>query len=197
MKKISLLLLTSICVVFCLFSMSCSRKGFASAPPDYGNDTQFVPFTKSLKIRLERDGVDIRKIQFYVDQTLILKHSDGSEKGRVEAGVILLDHSDPLAITVPEYTPGVCEKVNGDNLMISFDAPGKCLEFGTLYANNAFMLIGSNWRNGIVEVTYDGQPYTAACSSCNNVGEIRLLVRKNQTYTKDDKNRVVLGRRVN
>src|SRR4051812_31837564 len=109
MKKISLLLLTSVCVVFCLFSMSCSRKGFATAPPDYGSDTQYVPFTKALKQRLEHDGIDIKKIQFYVDQTLLLKHSNGGEKGRVEGGVIMLDHPDHVAITIPEYTPGVCE----------------------------------------------------------------------------------------
>ncbi len=197
MRKLSLLLLMSVSVAFCLFCTSCGTSRFASAPPDYGNDTQYVPFTKALKQRLEHDGVDIKKIQFYVDQKIVLKHSNGGEKGRVQDGVILLDHADPVEITIPEYTPGVCEKVNGDDLMISFDAPGKCVEFGSLYANNVFMLVGTNWHNGLVDVNYDGKSYLAECGSCSNIGEVRLLVRKNQAYSKDEQNKVVLGRRVN
>ena len=198
MKKMFLLLASSICLVSFLFCASCSRKGFATAPPDYGNDTQFVPFTKVLKQRLEHDGVDIKRIQFYVDQKLILKHSTGMEKGMVKSGIILLDYSAPgTTITIPEFTPGICEKVSGDELFISFDAPGKTIDFGALYANTSFMLVGTNWHNGTVDITYDNQPYYVECGSCGNVGEARLFVRKNQAYKKDDQSRVVIGRKVN
>lgn len=194
----SLLLLLSVCVAFSLLSSSCSRRGFAMAPvTEASSDTEYVPFTKALKERLAHDNIDIRKVQFYISQKLVMKHIEGGEKGRVEDGVILLDHSAPAAVTIPEFTPGVCEKVSGDNVYVSFDAPGKTLEFGSGYSNSVYMLTGTNWRNGVADISYEGQNYTAECGSCSNVADVRILVRKNQVFAKDDNSRVVLGRRVN
>jgi hypothetical protein len=198
MKKMILVLVASISVASCLFITSCSRKGFATAPPMAASDTSFVPFTKLLKDRLEHDGVDIKKIQFYTNQKLVLKHATGVEKGQVKSGIIMIDNSQSVnQITIPAWTPGVCEKVDGDMLKISFDAPGKAIEFGALYANTTFILVGTNYHNGVVDITYDNQPYTAQCATCGNAGDVKLFVRKNQAYKSDDVNRVVMGRKVN
>jgi len=198
MRKTILLAMASISLVSSLVLTGCSRKGFATSPPTAANDTSFVPFTKNLKQRLEHDGVDIKKIQFYVNEKLVLKHSMGNEKGQVKGGIIVLDYgSSNDQIIVPAWTPGVCEKVDGDAMMVSFDAPGKAIEFGALYANTSFILIGTNWHNGTVDVKYDNQPYTVSCGDCPNVGEVKLFVRKNQAYKMDEKNRVVMGRKVN
>src|SRR6185436_19505509 len=112
------------------------------------------------KDRLVHDNVDITKIQFYIDQKLTLRRVMGSEKGVVKQGVILFDNGQYVnELVIPAYTPGVCERVTGDNVKVSFDAPGKVFEFEAMYNSNNFILVGSNWHNGLVDVNYDGQVY--------------------------------------
>lgn len=197
MKRTILLSMVSLGFVFTMFCSSCHRKAFATGPDAPVGDTTYIVFTKSLKDRLEHDNVDIKKIQFYIDQKLTLRRVMGSEKGKVQSGVILFDNGQYVnEMEIPAYTPGVCENVNGDNIKISFDAPGKNIEFGALYNNNNFIVIGSNWHNGLVDISYDGQTYQVQCN-CTNVAEARLMVRKNQTITKDNNARVIAGRKVN
>jgi hypothetical protein len=198
MKKTILVLMTSVSLVLCLFcSTGCNRKAFATGPDTYV-DTSYITFTKSLKQRLDRDGIDLKRVQFYVDQKLVLRRAMGSEKGVVKSGVIVFDNGQYMnELVIPAYTPGVCESVNGDDMKISFDVPGKSIEFGALYANNNFILIGTNWHNGTVDLTYDNQLYQVSCGTCNNVADAKLVVRKNQTFKKDENAKILAGRRVN
>jgi hypothetical protein len=196
MKKTILVLMTTISLVFCLFTTSCNRKAFATGPDTYV-DSSYITFSKSLKQRLDRDGIDVKKVQFYIDQKLVLRRAMGSEKGTVKSGVIVFDNGQYMnELVIPAYTPGVCEWVNGEDMKVSFDVPGKTIEFGALYANNNFILVGNNWHNGTVDITYDNQLYQVSCGSCNNVADAKLVVRKNQTFKKDDNAKVVAGRKV-
>jgi len=195
MKKTILLSLAAVGLFICLFSSSCNRRAFATGPEMDKGDTTWIAFTKSLKQRLEHDNVDLTKVQFYVDQKLTLRRTMGSEKGKVQSGVIIFDNGQYInELEIPAYTPCVCEHVNGDMLKISFDAPGKTLEFGALYNNNNFILNGTNWHNGTVDVEYDNQTYQVSCG-CNNAAEARLVVRRNQVYKKDNNAKVVAGRK--
>ena len=197
MKRTILLSMVTIGLALCLFSSSCNRRAFATGPESNGSDTTWIGFTKSLKQRLDHDNVDITKIQFYVNQKLILRRVMGSEKGKVQSGVILFDNGQYInELIIPAYTPGVCEQVNGDNLKISFDVPGKTIEFGALYNNNDFILVGSNWHNGTVDIDYDNQTYQVQCG-CNNAAEAKLVVKRNQAFKKDNTAKVVAGRKVN
>jgi hypothetical protein len=189
--------MASVSLVACLFCSSCHRKAFASGPDMDKGDTTWITFTKSLKQRLEHDNIDIKKIQFYVDQKLTLRRVMGSEKGKVQSGVILFDNGQYInELVIPAYTPGVCEVVNGDDLKISFDVPGKTIEFGALYNNNDFILVGTNWHNGTVDIAYDNSTYQVSCS-CANAAEARLVVRRNQAFNKDNNARVLAGRKIN
>ncbi len=197
MKKTVLLSMVSVAIIASLFFSSCHRKAFATGPELGKSDTTFICFTKSLKDRLVADNVDITRIQFYIDQKLTLRRVMGSEKGQVSSGIILFNNGQYVnELVIPAWTPGVCERVNGDEMKISFDAPGKTFEFGALYNNNNFIIMGTNWHNGLVDIAYDGQVYQVQCE-CNNAAEARLYVRNNQTFKKDNNARVVAGRRIN
>ncbi len=197
MKKTFLLCIASLGLVIGLFSSSCNRKAFATGPEAPPTDTSFIAFTKSLKDRLDHDNVDITKIQFYIDQKLTLRRVMGSEKGVVQSGVIMFDNGQYInEVVIPAYTPGVCERVNGDALKLSFDAPGKTIEFAALYNNNNFIVVGSNWHNGTVDINYDNAVYQVSCP-CGSTTEARLVVRRNQAFKKDNSARVVAGRKVN
>ena len=40
----------------------------------------YVPFTKDLKERIERNNIDLSKVQFYIDEKLVLTRELGVEK---------------------------------------------------------------------------------------------------------------------
>ncbi len=162
---------------------ACSNKVYTAAPPGTAaiNPTDYVPFSKDLKFRLEHDHADIRKVQFYLDKPLVLRHIEPSASGAINKGMITYDNvQDVKEITIPAYTPGVCERVKGDSLYISFDAPQNAFVFAAVYANEHFMLQGTNWYNGVTDVDYDGKIYKASCDGCGSAGEASLLIKKSQ-----------------
>lgn len=162
----------------------CSKKvatGDASAAAVV-NPADYLPFSKALKYRLDQDKVDIRKIQFYVDKPLILRHTTAGNGGStVKGGAVQYESLQNVTeVTIPAYTPGICERVKGDSLMISFDAPNNQFVFAAVYANEHFALQGTNWYNGVADVMYDGKVYKVACDGCGSAGEVNLVIRRSQ-----------------
>ena len=181
MKKLLLITAPIFALMLCI---SCNKKAMQAKSDATAvvNEADYVPFTKSLKQRLEHDHADIKKIQFYVDQSLVLTKVNGMEKGIIKGGTVSYDNSQTVTeMTIPAYTPGVCEGISGDSLLISFDAPGNTFVFGALYANEHFMLLGTNWYNGVTDVNYDGKIYKVGCGSCGNAGDARLVIRRGQS----------------
>ncbi len=60
-----------------LFSCSSSRKM-----------SNYVPFTRDLRQKLEKENIDLKQVQFYVDQKLILNRNLGDQKLVVNSGVV-------------------------------------------------------------------------------------------------------------
>jgi hypothetical protein len=180
MKKIVLFIVP---VMIALAFSACSNKVYTGKPAEAAaiNPTDYVPFSKDLKFRLEHDHADIRKVQFYLDKPIILRHMSPSASGAIKQGMITYDNvQDVQEINIPAYTPGVCERVRGDSLYISFDAPQNAFVFAAIYSNEHFMLQGTNWYNGVTDVTYDGKIYKAYCDGCGSAGEASLLIKKSQ-----------------
>ncbi len=182
-------------VVF-ISSIACSRKahGYASA-----NDTTFVPFTKSLKDLVDRNNLDIKKLQFFVDQKLVMRRSLGKQKVDIKSGVIVFENGEYMQeIIIPAFTPGVCERSAGNQLQISFETSSNNISFAAMGDNTYFRLLGHNWdqRYGTTEIVYDNQNYKVQCASCTNAGDAKLVVRKNQMDRLQNSKRIVEGRKV-
>ena len=47
-----------------------------------------VPFTKDLRQKLERENIDLKQVQFYIDQKLVLDRNLGDQKVAVTSGVV-------------------------------------------------------------------------------------------------------------
>src|SRR6202042_2852562 len=110
MRRILTVILCFTSLTF-LFSCSSSRKM-----------SNYVPFTKDLKQKLEKESIDLKQVQFYVDQKLILDRNLGDQKVVVTSGVVKLENGKYInEVIVPALTPGICEASEGDKLMISFE----------------------------------------------------------------------------
>jgi hypothetical protein len=161
-------------------------------------DNGYTAFTKTLKKRLDQDKVDLKKIQFYIDQPLTLSRASHAARGQVQNGVVVFNNApDMNRIVIPAYTPVVCERASGDSLMISFDMPNKTICFGALYANENFIIVSPSWYNGVAEITYDNQPYQVRCAGCGSAANAKLVIKKDeQPMVENNINRTIGGRTI-
>ena len=185
------LLFVTTLVIFGLSMTSCSSSRISRA--------NLVPFTKDLRTKLERENIDLKEVQFYIDQRLILDRNLGDQKVQVTSGVVKLENGKYInQVIVPAFTPGVCENVEGDRLMISFEKGNNNLPFGpgSGYTFNEYSLYGTEWKNGTTAVTYDANKFRARCGTCQDVASITLLVRKSVMDKVEHRSRTVKGRTV-
>ena len=159
----------------------------------------YVPFTQELKARIERNNIDLSKVQFYLDEKLVLTREIGVEKAEVSHGVVKLENGKYIhEVIIPAFTPGVCERTANDGVYISFEKENNYLKFGrgANLSSNYFTLYGRNWLNGTSEVTYDGQVFRVSCASCTHAGNAKLVIKKSQLDKWNKTTKVVEGRRV-
>ena len=177
----------SLVSLFFLASCSSSRKA------------NFVPFTRDLKQRLEKDNIDLRQVQFYVDQKLILSRNLGDQKLVVNSGVVKLENGKYInEVIVPAFTPGICDTTQSDKLMVSFEKGNNDLAFGpgSGYTINQYVLYGTEWKNGTAAVTFDSNKFRARCGTCSDIASATLVVKKSMIDKIDRKSRTLKGRTV-
>jgi hypothetical protein len=188
MRRIFTVILCFTMLTLLLSSCSSSRKM-----------SGYVPFTRDLRQKLEKDNIDLKQVQFYVDQKLILNRNLGDQKVEVHSGVVKLENGKYInEVIVPALTPGVCDALEGDRLLISFEKGNNDLAFGpgSGYTFNEYVLYGTEWKNGTALVTYDSNKYRARCGSCADVASATLVIRKSELDKWDKKTRTLKGRTV-
>jgi hypothetical protein len=188
MRRISTVILCFIGASF-LYSCSSSRKMAKN----------YVPFTRDLKQKLEKENIDLKQVQFYVDQKLILSRNLGDQKLEVKSGVVKLENGKYINdVIIPSFTPGICESTDNDKLMISFEKGNNDLAFGpgSGYTFNDYVLYGTEWKNGTASVTYDSNKFRARCGSCSDIASATLVIRKSELDKMERKIRTLKGRTV-
>ncbi|HEX4374379.1 MAG TPA: hypothetical protein VHZ50_13845 [Puia sp.] len=187
------MLLASAALLSLLVLFSCSSsKSVASK--------KFVPFTRQLQQRLERDNIDLHQLQFYIDQGLVMSRYVDNEKAQVSAGVIKFDNGQYInEVIVKPFTPGICSDIANSKLMISFEKGNNDVAFGPGSGMSAddYVIYGTDWRNGTALITFDNNKFRVHCSTCSDVAITRLMVRKSEIDKIEKKSRVVEGRTIN
>jgi hypothetical protein len=158
-----------------------------------------VPFTRELNQKLEKENIDLKQVQFYIDQKLVLSRILGDQKVEVTSGVVKLKNGKYInEVIVPAFTPGICDGIENERLMISFEKGNNNLAFGPGSGDtyNQYVLYGTDWRNGTAAVTFDSNKFRAHCGSCQDVAFVKLFVRKSEIDKIGRKTRVLKGRTV-
>lgn len=159
----------------------------------------YVPFTRDLKQKLETQNIDLKEVQFYIDQKLILSRNLGDQKIAVSSGIVKLQDGRYInEVIVPNFTPGICVGTEGDRVLISFEKGNNNLAFGpgSGYTFNDYVLYGTEWKNGTCAVTYDSNKFRARCGTCQDVASATLVIRKKVAEKWNRKVRTVKGRTV-
>src|SRR5437868_10065123 len=83
---------------------------------------EYTPFTKDLYAKLLSNQIDIKKVQFYIDQQLVLSRGIDNNALEVSSGkIVFRNGKNTNEIIIPIYTAGKCEVVESDGLRISFE----------------------------------------------------------------------------
>jgi hypothetical protein len=147
--------------------------------PEVGN---LVPFTRELFFKLRENGLDIKKLKFYVENTVVLnKIATSGNLDITENGILV--NKKGLAENIIKITPqvaGMVESVENDGLRLNFGRPNSNLKFFNTAAQKNFTFSGDKFdkMNGTVEVPYNNSTYKANCEGCSNVTDVKLLIKQ-------------------
>jgi hypothetical protein len=111
---------------------------------------------------------DMKKIQYYTSGEIKLLKENSNGGSNIEGGVIKQETNKIIdEVTIASNTKGVAVNFPNDNIGISFEKDDNhFLTFGVNPDRNGyFVLLGSEWRDGIAKVTYNGEKYTTSPDS--------------------------------
>jgi hypothetical protein len=170
------------------------------APPSNASTidkSQYVAFSRELQMKLMAYNVDVKRVQFYIDQKLILTRALDSAKAEVASGSVRFINGKLInEIIIPAYTPGIVESADLNGLRVSFEN-GNSFLFVPAEGEDKFVVAGNNWDNGSVEVPYDKNIYRAAAGVTNgSVADVKLVVKLTDVTKSDKKTRTLQGRKL-
>ena len=173
--------LALIAAIAVLFLTSCSPK---------------IPFTQSIREQHNLSEAEIRKIQFYLSDPVLLRRGTSDSQKATEEGTLVIKSGKNLEqVSFKAKTPGAVDAVISNNtLKVSFEEGA---EKGLIFSTDKqgyYNLQALSWdRNGRGTINYDGQTYYAAPGSRNAI----LMFKMKSLKDVKIKEKVVKGKKVN
>ncbi len=174
-KNIGLLFITAILL------SSCSPK--------------LTPFTQRMYDDFSWSDSELKQIQFYLSDDIVLRREKGSDDSRIDDGKIRVkDGRQVDEIVFKKGTPGVVVFTPKDNrFAVSFDNSDNYLIFGPSKKNGGrYSLRAKDWERRYGIITYNGANYYTEVNSAFTT----LMVDIKKANKVDYNSEKVSGRRV-
>jgi hypothetical protein len=156
----------------------------------------YKPFTDNLQHANDWSEAELKHIQFYLSNDIVLRRNLSKGESVIEGGKIRIEEGRRIEeIVIKDGTPGVLLFMpKQDRLAISFESgKDKFLIFGPHPKwDGRYMLLGSSWDRREGEVTYQGKKYTTSSQSAL----AGLLVDLNKVSKVTLNRRTAPGRKV-
>ena len=202
--------ITFLVLVILIVSQSCEPKKPLYTVPSTVQRTDppaakdpYVPFTRELFDKLSANNIDVKLVQFYIDQQLVLTRYLSNDQVSVKNGVIKFNNGKYVnEIVVPQYTPVVCEAVEGDGLRVNAESsPNTTLKFlnSKQYSPLNYIFNPDKWnKDGSIETIYDGNKYSVSCPTCstNQANEAKLVVKQSAADNINKDSKIIKGRTI-
>lgn len=159
----------------------------------------YVPFTRDLYNKLRAYNIDIKKVQFFIDQQITLDRYLDVNKAEIKSGILKFVNGRTInEIVIPSLTPCVVDSIDTDGFRVSFEKGSiNIFKFiNNKFSPDFFVFTGTNWKEGTAEVYYDKQIYRASCANCSSVSEVKLMVKQSDMDKSDKKIKILQGRKV-
>ncbi|MGB1319028.1 MAG: hypothetical protein ACPG5W_12500 [Flavobacteriales bacterium] len=160
--------------------------------------------TVDTKQQIEKAGVDIKQVQFYNSEEIILARQIKKEEINVAEGKVRIENGKHIEeIIIPANTPGVCELNNEKTLKVSFDAgDGKTIPFlvekrGEIVSSGSYFKIGAKkWvrtsrGRKVGKLDYEGEIYNIVRGS-----DSKLMIDKSVLNRVKRDTHVAKGRKL-
>jgi hypothetical protein len=155
-----------------------------------------VPYTDAMKKKYNWNDDQIKGIQFYVSHDVILHRELTQGSTEIVQGKIKTINGKKVdEILIRRGTPGVLVEIPKQNkMLVSFEmGDDHYLSFGVNPdAGEKYVLLASDWKNGIGKIHYSNQEYYTAPDSKYAF----LLVDLRRIQKMDINQRVARGRKV-
>ena len=155
-----------------------------------------VPFTQNLREKYQLKPEELKRIQFYTSNDLILRRGENKNSKETEGGELTL-MKDGLVeeIIIKAGTPCLIQEVvDGNKVTVSFeDGNSRYLVFGSINNRDGYYtLMALEWISGKGKVNYGEQTYMTNSGSKDVF--LTLKVKSLEKYKKDQK--VVKGKKI-
>ncbi len=160
--------------------------------------------TVDTKQQIEKAGVDIKQVQFYNSEEIVLARQLNKGELKVAEGKVRIENGQSIEeIIIPANTPGICELNDEKTLKVSFDTgDGKSIPFlverkGDMATSGSYFKIGAKqWvrtsrGEQVGKVDYQGQIYNLV-RGMNS----RLMIDKSVLNKVDRNTHVAKGRKL-
>lgn len=156
-----------------------------------------TPFTQRLYDTYRWNESDLRQIQFYLSEDIVLRRQYSGGSSEIIAGEIkVVEGREVEEVFIPRGTPGIfLFSPKSNRFAISFEDRGddRYLMFGpNPRAGDRYVLLASSWDRQLGTVTYDGRKFDVDSRSAFAA----LMVDLKKVRRVSTQSRVVKGRRV-
>jgi hypothetical protein len=132
--------------------------------------TELRPFTSGLMNEGKWSDDDLKRIQFYLSDDIVIYRDFTKGETQIVGGVIkIVNGREVEEIRIPKGTSGVfLSRLKNENFAIGFDASSntKYLTFGpNPNRGGAYVLLAAEWKNKRGKLTYDNKAYFANTSA--------------------------------
>lgn len=151
-------------------------------------------FTQEMRQNIDKNNLDLNKVQFYNSQKIILKRNLTYKQTKVARGKIKYQNGQYFEeIIIPKNTPGVLEKDTADMLGVAFEkGRNRALQF-VLNKGDHYQLSALVWSDGYGRIAYDTLIYYIEPRSAKAM----LKVKKDYSFVFKKKIRKLKGQIVN
>lgn len=156
-------------------------------------------FTEDMYDEHQWSDRELKRIQFYVSQDIVLYRGLSDSNSKIENGQIKVNSDRKVEeVVIKKGTPGVfVQAPKQDRFAISFgNGKGQFLMFGpNSKANGRFVLLAKNWDRRSGQISYGGQIYETSSESAYAALMVDVKrARRTKTDSKEAKGQRVRTR---
>lgn len=153
-------------------------------------------FNKEMVKEYQWSEEDLKKIQFYLSEDLVLSRRLNTGESTIQSGKIKIVNGEKIEqVIIKKGTPGLLQFMpKEERYAISFDnsSPDKYLIFGTNpKMNSRIVLMGKEWDRRSGKVTYNNSVYDISANAAFSSLLVNLKrakkVEENTEYAKGNK----------
>lgn len=151
------------------------------------------PYTKAIEERYSLKVEEVKKIQFYTSDDIILLKTQAQSGRETNKGELVVSSSTTDdRLIIKKGTPGVMVNSNGDKVQVSFETDAKTLTFESKSKNSSFYLLADSLANGKPIAKYGDETYIISQGS--GVVYLQFKMKKLKKYKSRDT--FVKGRKI-